>query len=115
MAGILASQTILPSTGTVNARYGDGQYLTDIFPETVTDRKAADISDAEKAAGIISIYQLAQRLYQTPWKVPSVLYYVVVDVDGLTVSADAPHVFHVPNTTPLDVSKRIVRSGKTVP
>jgi Pretoxin HINT domain/HYD1 signature containing ADP-ribosyltransferase len=115
LAGILASKTIFASTGVVNARYGDGQYFTDIMPIQVTGRKAADISDAEKAAGIISIYQLAQRLYGMPWKAPSVQYYVIVDLDGLTVSADAPHVFHVPNTTALDVSKRIVSSGKTVP
>jgi hypothetical protein len=114
LAGILTSKTIFASTGNVNARYGDGQYFTDILPSLVTGRKADDISDAEKAAGIISIYQLAQRLYGMPWKYTSVQYYVIVDMEGLTVSSDAPHVFHVPNTTALSVSNRISSTGKTV-
>ncbi|MDQ0930927.1 HYD1 signature containing ADP-ribosyltransferase family protein [Streptomyces turgidiscabies] len=93
--GILASQELRPSTQAANpndAKFGDGQYLTDIQPGT-------------KRAG-----QLSAAFYRVPWLGRKVSHYVSIDVSGLDVHKGREGVFYVLNSEPLDLAGRIVGS-----
>ncbi|WP_432030824.1 HYD1 signature containing ADP-ribosyltransferase family protein [Streptomyces sp. 1222.5] len=95
--GILASQELRPSTQAANpndAKFGDGQYLTDIAPGT-------------KRPG-----QLSAAFYRVPWLGNKVSHYVSVDVRGLDVRQGRPGVFCILNGKPLDLTGRIVGSGR---
>jgi len=97
LAGILASKTIRPSLRANNpkdARHGDGQYLSDIPPGT-------------KRPG-----QLSYIFFGMPYAGKRFSHYVSVNVVGLQVITGRPFVFLVPNTRPLDISNRLVASGK---
>ncbi|MEU6229567.1 HYD1 signature containing ADP-ribosyltransferase family protein [Streptomyces sp. NPDC047042] len=95
--GILASQELRPSTQAANpndAKFGDGQYLTDIQPGT-------------KRPG-----QLSAAFYRVPWLGRKVSHYVSIDVRGLDVRKGRDGVFYVLNSEPLDLVGRIVGSGR---
>ncbi|MFI1869083.1 HYD1 signature containing ADP-ribosyltransferase family protein [Streptomyces jumonjinensis] len=95
--GIKASQELRPSTQAANpndAKFGDGQYLTDIEPGT-------------KRPG-----QLSAAFYRVPWLGRRVSHYVSIDVRGLDVRQGRPGVFYILNSEPLDVTGRIVGSGR---
>ncbi|MFE9575344.1 putative T7SS-secreted protein [Nocardia sp. NPDC006044] len=94
---ILDSQELRPSLREHNpkdARYGDGQYLTDIEPGTRTPA------------------QLSAAFLRVPWAGAKFSHFLEIDVTGLTVVQGRPGVFVVPNTEPLDLAGRIVRSGR---
>ena len=98
MNGILDSGELWPSTKAArptDAKYGDGQYFTDIEPGT-------------KSPG-----QLARALHGTPWGGQRYSNYVAIDVRGLNVAKapDRSGVFYLLGET-LDVSKRIVGYGR---
>ncbi|MEU1040187.1 HYD1 signature containing ADP-ribosyltransferase family protein [Streptomyces sp. NPDC005907] len=95
--GILASQELRPSTQAANpndAKFGDGQYLTDIQPGT-------------KRPG-----QLSAAFYRVPWLGRKVSHYISIDVRGLDVRKGREGVFYVLNSEPLDLAGRIVGSGR---
>jgi hypothetical protein len=94
--GILASLSLLPSTVARNpndVRYGDGQYLSDIEPGTMT------------------LGQLSRALIGHPFLGRRFTHFVEIEIDGLTVIEGRPHVFVIPNIHPLNLTGRIVRSG----
>ncbi len=96
-AGILASQHILPSTKAQNpndARYGDGQYFTDIVP------------------GSRNNAQISRALVGNPFNGARFTNYLAVDMRGLVVIPGREHVFVVPNDQPLNVTGRIVGAGR---
>lgn len=74
-------------------RYGNGQYLSDIAPETKTPA------------------QLAKHFINVPNKY-KYTHYVEIDVSGLEVIKGREGVFVIPNEKPLDLTGRIVRTGK---
>lgn len=93
---IMESGELLPSTGPIHARFGDGQYLTDINPLDFT-------------AG-----QVSRRLYGVPWKTNSLTHYIKIDVSGLNVIKNMPHNFLIPNNRPLNIRNRILDGGITI-
>jgi hypothetical protein len=97
LAGILKSKSIFPSTRANNpkdARFGDGQYLSDILPGT---KRPAELSAA---------------FVRIPWAGRKFTHYVSIDVTGLKVISCRPFVFVIRNKAPLDISKRLVAHGK---
>ena len=97
LAAILKSKTILPSLKANNikdARFGDGQYLSDVPP-------------GSKRPG-----QLSSLFFKTPWAGRRFAYYVSIDTAGLNPVYGRPGVWVVLNSKPLDISKRLVGSGK---
>ncbi|WP_425339779.1 HYD1 signature containing ADP-ribosyltransferase family protein [Methylobacterium platani] len=97
MAGILASQQIMPSLKAINpkdARYGDGQYLSDIAPGAMTNN------------------QLSREFLNVPWAGRRFSHYVCIETSDLNVVQGREHVFVVPNSKPLSVAGRIEGSGK---
>jgi RHS repeat-associated protein len=95
--GIVSSEELHPSLKSVNpqdARYGDGQYLSDIAPGTRTNA------------------QLSRAFIGQPFQGARFTHYVEIDVTGLNVVEGRPGVFVIPNQHPLDLVGRIVRSGR---
>lgn len=113
IAGITSSETLNPSIGDKNARFGHGQYFTDIPPEQIGGRTMADLSEADKAAGKISQGQAAKNIYGDARKYRNLDSFVEIDVTGLHVEEPRPGTFLIRGEEPLDLKGRIVRSGKT--
>jgi RHS repeat-associated protein len=102
---IMGKPELWASTGTKNARYGHGQYLTDITPEMI-------------GSGELTRYQVARRLYGWGFgaggkNTPKLSHFIEIDITGLVVENPAAHIFLIPNEGPLDLTGRIVRSGRT--
>ena len=96
MEGILQTKVIKPSLKELNpkdVRYGNGQYLSDIVPGTKTPS------------------QLGRQFINVPNK-HKYTHYVAIDVSGLDVTKGRDGVFVVRGDTDLDISDRIVGSGK---
>ncbi|QDU79639.1 hypothetical protein Pla110_13500 [Polystyrenella longa] len=94
--GIRASNELFPSLKALNpkdARYGDGQYLTDIVPGTKTPA------------------QLSRAFIGQPFQGRRFSNFVEIDVSGLRVIRGRDGVFVVPNTESLNVTGRVLRSG----
>jgi hypothetical protein len=97
LKGILSSQQLHPSFGAKNpadVRYGDGQYLSDLEP------------------GIKTPAQLSRAFLGQPFRGSRFTHSVEIDVTGSNVIRGRPHVFVIPNDKPLDITGRIIRSGK---
>jgi hypothetical protein len=98
MEGIVSSGELRPSLQANNprdVRYGEGQYLTDIVP------------------GTKSPAQLAKQFINVPNRY-KYTHYVGINVTGLKVQMGRDAVYVVPNTLPLNISKRIINYGKVV-
>jgi hypothetical protein len=96
-ADIVAARKLRPSLQAVNpkdARYGDGQYLSDVVPGTRTPG------------------QLAYQFLHDPRGWRRFTHFVEIDVMGLTIIQGRPGVFVVPNNQDLDVAGRIVNHGR---
>jgi hypothetical protein len=94
--GIRQSLVLLPSLREANpkdARYGDGQYLSDVPP------------------GSMSLAQLSRRLVGVPWQVRRFTHYVEVDVTGLARIECRSCVILIPGREPLQLDGRIVSWG----
>jgi hypothetical protein len=96
MNGILESEQLNPSLKALNpadARYGNGQYLSDIAPGSMTPA------------------QLSRQFLGMPFQGSRFTNWVEIDVSGLNVVQGRAGVFVVPNEGPLDLAGRIVGSG----
>ncbi len=96
-AGILKTQRINPSLKANNpkdARYGEGQYLSDIMPGT---KRPA---------------QLSMIFFGIPWAGKRFTHYFTINVFGLSVIFGRSHVFLIKNLKPLDISERLVKHGR---
>ena len=66
-AGIVNSQKLFGSTGSKHARFGDGQYFTDIVPANIGAARIADLTADQVAAGQRSLGQVSSELFGVPW------------------------------------------------
>jgi hypothetical protein len=110
-AGILESELLNASLNPRNARYGAGQYFTDIAPSQIGGRTVADMSAEQVAAGQISQGQLARRLFGQPFAGNKLETSIAVDVTGMGANQVAPNIFLVNGTQPLNLAGRIVGAG----
>jgi hypothetical protein len=97
MNGIVNSGEMWPSLKAVNpkdARYGDGQYFTDIVPGTRT------------------LGELSAAFVRVPWRGRNFTHYVEVDVTGLDIAYGRANVFVHRNGGNLDLTGRLVSWGK---
>jgi len=76
-----------------DARYGNGQYLSDIVPGTLRPG------------------QLSRAFLGHPFSGRRFTHYVEIDVTGLNVVKGRDGVFVIPNEGPLDILGRIVGWG----
>ena len=96
-AGILESGSINPSlwrVGTKDVRYGNGQYVSDIVP------------------GIKTPAQLSREFLGQPFQGNRFTHYVEIDATELGAVQGRPGVYVVPNEVPLDLTGRLLTSGK---
>ncbi|MGW4958007.1 DNRLRE domain-containing protein [Nonomuraea sp. NPDC004186] len=97
MKAIIKSGLLLPSLKAVNpkdARYGDGQYFTDIEPGT-------------KRRG-----QLSWAFIRNQFQGKRFTHYVMIDVTNLQVVRGRKNVYVVPNSQPLDIRDRLAGWGR---
>ncbi|MGW2344539.1 putative T7SS-secreted protein [Streptomyces sp. NPDC001661] len=97
--GILDSGELRPSLKAHNpkdARFGDGQYLSDIQPGT-------------KTGG-----QLSHAFLRVPWCGNKFTHFIEIDVRGLELvrSVDRPDVYVLPSQQAFDLTRRIASHGK---
>ncbi|MBP9479325.1 MAG: hypothetical protein KBF12_11980 [Sebaldella sp.] len=93
--GILESEQLFPSLKANNpkdARYGNGQYLSDILPNDTTP-----MSLSSKFIKVPNKYKYTN--------------YIKIDVTGLEVIEGRKGVFLIPNEDILDISGRIMEYG----
>ncbi|MGW5411793.1 HYD1 signature containing ADP-ribosyltransferase family protein [Actinomadura geliboluensis] len=96
LRGILESGFLRPSLRASNpkdARYGDGCYLSDIRPGTISPKR------------------LSRRLVGVPWMSQRFTHYVELDVTGLNLALCRENVFLVPRREPLPLEGRIKHWG----
>lgn len=98
-SGILESEELRASMKAQNskdARFGDGQYLSNIAPGTKT------------------LSQLSAAFIRVPWGGQRFTHYIEVDVSDLIVmrSVERPDVYVILNDGPLNIAGRIVGQGK---
>jgi len=99
LTGIIATHLLLPSLLAENpndARYGDGQYLSDIAP------------------GAKSPGQLAYLFLNDPRGWRRFTHFIEIDVVGLNPIEGRPGVFVICNNRPLLLVDRIVSHGRNV-
>ncbi|MBD2794188.1 hypothetical protein ID857_18350 [Xenorhabdus sp. CUL] len=97
--GILNSQKLNPSLKANNpkdARYGDGQYFSDILPKS-------------KRNG-----QLSHAFLGMPYQGRKFENYIAIDVRGLDIVNGRKGVFVNLSDKPLDISGRIIGFGKNM-
>ena len=96
LESILESGELRPSLKSVSpkdARYGNGQYLSDIAPGTKTPT------------------ELSRQFLGQPFQGARFTHYLEMDITGLDVVKGRPGVFVIPNEVPLDLNGRVVSSG----
>jgi HYD1 signature containing ADP-ribosyltransferase len=93
---IMETGELLPSIGVKNARYGAGQYLTDIAP------------------GQFTMGQTSRRLFGVPWNRNRLTYFIELDVTGLNTIKNAPFNYVIPGTGNLPLGGRIVNGGASI-
>jgi len=93
---IMETESLNASVGLKNARYGEGQYLTNLESKNLTPG------------------QLSRRLYGVPWNTSKLKHYIKIDVSGLNVVQNNPYNYFIPGEKPLNLHGRIVDSGITV-
>jgi hypothetical protein len=95
--GIRSSNELWPSTKAANpldARYGNGQYFSDIVPGTKTPA------------------QLSRSFINNPFQGNKFDHYVEIDVSDLNVSKCRDNVYLIPNEGSLNLTGRIINGGK---
>jgi hypothetical protein len=97
LQSILESRELRPSLARHkpnDVRYGEGQYLSDVRPGTMTGS------------------QLSRLLLGQPFEARRFTHYIAIDVTGLTVNLGRPGVFVIPNSGTLDLTGRIIGTGR---
>jgi RHS repeat-associated protein len=96
--GIMGSGAIKPSTDPKYARYGSGQYFTNISPEMI---------------GVsLTINQAMRSLFGIPWgRENRMTHYLEVEVTGLQITNPRSGTYLHPSEVPLLITDRLVRGG----
>jgi hypothetical protein len=97
LQAILNSLELWPSLAHArpqDVRYGEGQYLSTVRP------------------GTMSSAQLSRLLLGHPFSGHRFTHYLAINVAGLVVIQGRPEIFVVPNSGSLDLTDRIVATGR---
>jgi hypothetical protein len=93
---IMKSKFLNPSVGAKNARFGSGQYFTDIAP------------------GVLARGQTSYRLYGVPWNNARLTHFIKIETSGLNIIKNKPFNFLNPSSVPLKLNGRILGGGQSV-
>ena len=116
---IIESGVLRPSLDrgdNTDVRYGEGQYFTNIAPETIACRSRTEMTPTQIEAGQISLFQLANRIMRGTPSPEKLEYFIEFDVDNLSIiySSQYEYIYFHESKIDLDISNRIIRSGKTL-
>ncbi|MDW6093014.1 HYD1 signature containing ADP-ribosyltransferase family protein [Vibrio rhizosphaerae] len=122
MNGIVDSESLYASTGYQHARYGDGQYFSDIDPNSIQSLTKKGLTPEQIQNGNMSLSTVSSYFYRVPYKTNSISHYVEIDVSdlpirqGLTENGEQlrKHVQLLLNDDKLNLSGRIVSYGKVL-
>jgi hypothetical protein len=119
LLAIIESRVLRPSLIKPNGRdvlLGEGQYFTSIAPETIACRSLANMTPLQIASGQISLFQLANRIMRGTPSPEKLDYFIEFDVSSLTIrySVEHEYIYLYDSKIDLDISNRIIRSGKTL-
>jgi hypothetical protein len=115
----MESRVLRPSLTKPNGRdvlLGEGQYFTSIAPETIACRSINQMTRSQIESGQISLFQLANRIMRGTPSPEKLDCFIEFDVSDLTIeqSLEYEYIYLHQSTVNLDISNRIIRSGKTL-
>ncbi|MDY6900121.1 MAG: HYD1 signature containing ADP-ribosyltransferase family protein, partial [Cyanobacteriota bacterium] len=121
LKAILESKKLNLSTGKDHARYGDGQYFTDLLPENIGGKTVRDLTKNQKDNGMISAGQAAQKLFNDTRLTRKMTHYIEIDISKLKVRQGLnkagteirENVQFILNYAVLNLDGLIVRSGES--
>ena len=100
--------------------FGAGQYFTNIAPEmiacigTKACQRRAELTDAHKKAGQISLIQLSGRIMDGAMAIERLECFIELNVSELNISfTDSPHIYLYRSQTDLNISNLVLRTGRT--
>ena len=118
LEGILQSQQLFNSTGRIQARFGDGQYLTDLLPDQIGGRTLSDLTKAQRGLGELSAGQAARILFNDSRLIRKMTHFVEIDITDLPIRQGVLQngnlrdgVQFLLNDESLDLTGRIISSG----
>ena len=111
---IIKTQSLRASFGEKNARYGPGQYFTDVSPSMIAAETVAGLTKTDIALGNMSKGQAAIKLFGDARKKASLNYYIRINVTGLPIQNPRPNVYYLPNNKSLDLRGRVKGYGATL-
>jgi HYD1 signature containing ADP-ribosyltransferase len=119
LLAIIESGVLRPSLTKPNGRdvlLGEGQYFTNIEPETIACRSITTITPLQVKSGQISLFQLANRIMRGTPSPEKLDYFIEFDISSLAISYSVEHeyIYLHESKIDLDISSRIIRSGKTL-
>jgi RHS repeat-associated protein len=91
------------------AKYGSGQYLTDVPPEQLFWGTRVEAARHGKMA----MSELSYDLHGYRAHTHRMTHYIEVDVSDLVVENPARHIFVIPGVNPLRLDGRVIRGGST--
>jgi hypothetical protein len=117
--GIIDSGVLRPSLVQENgqdAKYGSGQYFTNISPDRIAARSLSDMTDEQKEAGQISLRQLLRWIMVGSVAEEKLAFFIEFNVSSLIIeSTENPYIYIHRSETNLDISELIIRSERTLP
>jgi hypothetical protein len=118
-AAIIESGVLRASLTKPNGRdvlLGEGQYFTSITPETIACRSLANMTPTQIQSGQISLFQLANRIMRGTPSPEKLDYFIEIDISDLIIieSSEYEYIYFHESRIDLDISNRIIRSGKTL-
>jgi hypothetical protein len=99
-----------------DARYGSGQYLTDISPEMIPCIRFRDMApfQQQKGSGYYSLLSLKTMIMGTAF-IDRVRYFIEFDVSNLTTIVQCTeHIYLNESQLDLDIQPLMIRWGATV-
>jgi HYD1 signature containing ADP-ribosyltransferase len=119
LLAIIESRLLRPSLTKPNGRdilLGEGQYFTDIAPETIACRSRTEMTPMQIESGQLSLFQLGNRIMSGTPSPEKLDCFIEVDVANLIIihSSQYEYIYFHESKIDLDISNRIIRSGKTL-
>jgi RHS repeat-associated protein len=87
---IMSSQKLLPSLDPKHARFGAGQYFTDISPGSIVAGAKKALSPKDLLGGKKTMGMLSSLLFQIPWNAKKLSHFVSISTADLTSNAFDP-------------------------
>jgi HYD1 signature containing ADP-ribosyltransferase len=116
--GIIESGVLRPSLVQADgqdAKYGSGQYFTNIAPQRIAAKSLSDMTDEQKKAGQISLRQLLRLIMAGSLAEEKLAFFIQFDVSNLIIeSTEDPCIYIHRSETNLDIRELIIRSGRTL-